>query len=76
MFFKEESKGLKPAFFEFVRKCFKHKRKLLINSLKASYNLPFIESLFEKAKLEKSVRAEEVPPEKFLEMFYIVEGKE
>ena len=75
LFFKEEFKTIKPAFFEFVRTCFRHKRKLLLNSLKSSYKIPLIEYLFEKAGLEKGIRAEEIPPDKFLEMFHIIEGK-
>lgn len=72
--FREESKKISPNFFSFVRSCFKHRRKLLLNSLRSSYRPCIIESLFEKMKLEKSVRAEELPPERFVEMFSLIES--
>jgi 16S rRNA (adenine1518-N6/adenine1519-N6)-dimethyltransferase len=75
LFFKEESKSVSLPFFKFVRRCFRHKRKFLLNSLKSSYPMPLIESLFAKANLERRVRAEEIPPDKFLEMFYIIGGE-
>lgn len=74
-FFKKKEKELDEDFFEFVRNCFRHKRKLLFNSLKSSYPLFQIESLFKKVGLERSVRAEEIPPDKFVEMFEAMKGK-
>ncbi|MCS7281433.1 MAG: 16S rRNA (adenine(1518)-N(6)/adenine(1519)-N(6))-dimethyltransferase RsmA [Desulfobacterota bacterium] len=74
MRFKKESQKIPEGFFQFVRNCFRHKRKLLWNSLRSAYDSSIVESLFEKARLERSVRAEELPPEKFLELFYIFNG--
>ncbi len=74
--FKESSRRIPPDFFTFVKNCFRQKRKLLFNSLKHSYSLYAIQSLFERAGLEKSVRAEEIPPEKFLDMFELIREME
>ncbi|MCX7856980.1 MAG: 16S rRNA (adenine(1518)-N(6)/adenine(1519)-N(6))-dimethyltransferase RsmA [Deltaproteobacteria bacterium] len=71
--FYEEYLTIPETFFQFVKNCFRHKRKLLFNSLKAVYSISTVEFLFEKAKLHKSVRAEEILPQKFLEMFYCIE---
>lgn len=75
MRFKEENLDLKKGFFDFVKNCFRYKRKVLINSLRDTYGQRFAQELLLKFNLPENVRAEELRPDLFLEMYrYFFEG--
>ena len=55
-------------YFDFLKNCFKEKRKTLRNNLK-DYDWNTIESILNKYKLNSMVRAEELSQEVFMEIF-------
>lgn len=57
----------KTKFFQFIRDCFKFKRKTLRNNLK-NYDLEKIEEILEKHHYSLSTRAEQLPLEIFVEI--------
>jgi 16S rRNA (adenine1518-N6/adenine1519-N6)-dimethyltransferase len=56
------------ALIDFIKVCFRYKRKYLRHSLQHSYNTDEIENLYRKMSFHESVRAEEIPPEQFVTM--------
>lgn len=69
MKFRKETLSVDKSFIDFVKTCFRFKRKILLNSLKGTYGQGIAEKLLSKFKLPNNVRAEEIPPQIFLEMY-------
>ena len=66
---KEEMNNIDTAnYFNFLKQCFKEKRKTLHNNLK-DYNWNTIKNILNKYNLNEMVRAEELSQEIFLEIF-------
>lgn len=64
-----ESIPLDQALINFVKSCFRYKRKYLRHSLQHSYNIGEIESVYHHMNFKGSVRAEEISPEGFVAMY-------
>ena len=62
----------KEAFYEFVRSCFKQRRKTLYNNLKENYEAERIEKAFQALSLSEGIRAQEIPAEEFIDIFRLV----
>lgn len=61
-------------FFEFVRAAFTQKRKTLANSFGGAFPKAQIQEAIEKLDWPTSVRAEELSPEQFLDLYNVVKG--
>lgn len=62
-----------PAdFFDFVRSAFTQKRKTLANSFGAGYNKKQVQAAIEALDWPTTIRAEELSPEKFLELYNVL----
>lgn len=67
-------KNITPQkFMKFIHICFSHRRKTLKNNLKG-VNLK-IEDLFDRINLNHMIRPEEVPIEKYIQLYKILEEK-
>jgi 16S rRNA (adenine1518-N6/adenine1519-N6)-dimethyltransferase len=58
-----------PTFIEFVKHCFRYKRKILRHSLQDVYDTGEIEGLYRVMNFPPSIRAEEIEPVQFLTMY-------
>lgn len=61
--------GQKEEFWSFLKQCFAHKRKKLLNCLAEAYPRERVEQELERLDLPLAVRAEELPLESFIELF-------
>jgi len=59
--FPEWSRDRTERFLEFVKRCFAHKRKSLLNNLAASAERDCVEAAMDQLELPTTVRAEQVP---------------
>jgi 16S rRNA (adenine1518-N6/adenine1519-N6)-dimethyltransferase len=71
--FKESEKQTDSALIEFIRNCFQNKRKHLRYPLAKQYSQEKIEHLYGRMGFPHSVRAEEIDPYKFKEMYRLLE---
>jgi 16S rRNA (adenine1518-N6/adenine1519-N6)-dimethyltransferase len=74
MVFKESEKETENGLIDFVRSCFQNKRKHMRYSLVRQYGREKIEYLYEKMGFPNSIRAEEVEPLTFKEMYRLLDG--
>lgn len=65
---KENIKDLNEDFFNFIKECFKEKRKTLKNNLR-NYNLEIIKNILIKNNLNSQARAEECSEEIFIQIY-------
>ena len=63
----------KHRYFQFLKLCFSHRRKKLLNNLKKSYPEIVIGNLFEDLHINRNFRAENISPDLFHKMFKILE---
>lgn len=66
--FRNES-NVDHSLVDFIKICFRHKRKYLRNSLVGPYAPEEIAGLYEALRLPEKVRAEEIEPAGFVEMY-------
>ena len=57
------------AFLAFVKLCFSHRRKFLLNQLKTIKEKKHTKDIFDKMNLSSSIRAEELSPGQFVTLF-------
>ncbi len=74
MVLKEEEYGTDDDLIEFVRACFQNKRKYLKYTLSKRIGEERLVALYEAMRLPHSVRAEEISPERFKEMYERLKG--
>ncbi len=60
---------LEPAYFQFVKKCFRFRRKILVNNLKDDYELASILKALDQLKLDQQIRAEALSTDEYLQLF-------
>ena len=60
------------GFFDFVRNAFTQKRKTLTNSFGRTYDKEKIQQAIELLDLPQTIRAEELSPERFLELYNVI----
>jgi len=72
--FKENEKETDDELIDFVRYCFQNKRKQLKHLLIKRYNEQNTEALYESMGFPYSIRAEEIEPFQFKEMYYFLKG--
>lgn len=65
---KKNNKALGNEYFEFLKECFKEKRKTLRNNIK-QYNVETLENILTKYHLTPLARAEECSEEVFIEIY-------
>ncbi|MBC7361812.1 MAG: ribosomal RNA small subunit methyltransferase A [Candidatus Aminicenantes bacterium] len=71
-FFPEIEEG---NFFEFLKACFRQRRKTLLRNLEGSgFNKDQIAAALQKLHLETKVRAEELEPEKLLAIYHLLKS--
>lgn len=71
-FFPEVEEG---NFFEFLKACFRQRRKTLLRNLEGSgFNKDQIAAALQKLHLETKVRAEELEPEKLLAIYHLLKS--
>ena len=61
--------GLINKFFDFVKFCFSHKRKTLMNNLCSKYEKSKVQNLLSELNLSQTVRPEEISIENFIKIF-------
>lgn len=69
MVFKDSARHIDNALMEFIRRCFENKRKYLKYALSKHYEEDKIAALYNQMGFSPSVRAEEIEPEQFVEMY-------
>ncbi|OPX95198.1 MAG: Ribosomal RNA small subunit methyltransferase A [Syntrophorhabdus sp. PtaB.Bin006] len=69
---KEEKKAVDRRLIEFIRICFRNRRKHLRYALSREYGADIVNGLYESMKFSPTVRAEELEPARFEEMFYFL----
>jgi 16S rRNA (adenine1518-N6/adenine1519-N6)-dimethyltransferase len=74
--FKEDEKETDDELIDFVRLCFQHKRKQLKHSLLKHHGEQNTEDLYEKMGFSYFIRAEEIEPYQFKEMYYFLKNVE
>ena len=72
---RKRDKEFEKGFFEFVKNCFRMRRKTLHNNLKDLYDGEMIERIYRECDLKSNVRAQELSLEDFLRMYNTVIGK-
>lgn len=65
---KKNPEDIPDSFWDFLKECFKHKRKTLKNNL-SNYDFNKVSSILNNRNISLNVRAEELPEEVFLEIF-------
>jgi len=73
--FKEDEAAIDEKLLEFVRLCFQHKRKYMKNSIIKHYEMDVIDALYRFMGFTGSIRAEEIEPQRFKEMYAFLESK-
>jgi len=58
-----------PGFYRFLRECFEHRRKTLMNNLERQYNTEELWKLFEIYGINPKIRAEQLKVEDFLSIY-------
>jgi 16S rRNA (adenine1518-N6/adenine1519-N6)-dimethyltransferase len=66
--FKKES-DVDPELIDFIKICFRHKRKYLRNSLLGPYTISEVDELYQVLELPPALRAEEIEPEGFVTLY-------
>ncbi|HBA55946.1 16S rRNA (adenine(1518)-N(6)/adenine(1519)-N(6))-dimethyltransferase RsmA [Syntrophorhabdus aromaticivorans] len=69
---KEGKRTTDGALIQFIRVCFRNRRKHLKYALSREYGVDIVNGLYEFMKFSPAVRAEELEPAKFEEMFYFL----
>lgn len=69
MIFKEDAFSIDSAMTGFIRHCFENKRKYLRNALLKHYSEEQITALYDAMGFAPSIRAEEIEPHTFVEMY-------
>ena len=72
---RERDREFEKGFFEFVKNCFRMRRKTLHNNLKDLYDNETIERIYSECDLKSNVRAQELSLEDFLRLYNTVIGK-
>ena len=62
-------------FFEFVKNCFRMRRKTLYNNLKELYEVNNIVNMFERLNISDNIRAQQLNIDDFINIFNILDGK-
>lgn len=70
--FKEDMKSPDREMIEFIKTCFRFKRKYLRHSLEGYYSTDVVKSLYANMGFSPSVRAEEIEPRAYERMFRFV----
>ena len=73
LFFKEMEEPTDNSLIDFVRTCFENKRKHLRYTLVKRYGQEKTARLYERMGFPHAVRAEEIEPDKFKEMYSLLE---
>ncbi|HQM76595.1 MAG TPA: 16S rRNA (adenine(1518)-N(6)/adenine(1519)-N(6))-dimethyltransferase RsmA [Syntrophorhabdaceae bacterium] len=74
--FKEDELKIDEDLVEFVRLCFKHKRKYMKNSLSYRYGADRIAILYKYMGFSANIRAEEIEPHGFKKMYMFMNSKQ
>ncbi|MCX5813257.1 MAG: 16S rRNA (adenine(1518)-N(6)/adenine(1519)-N(6))-dimethyltransferase RsmA [Proteobacteria bacterium] len=74
--FKENEKETDDELIDFIRNCFQNKRKQLKNSLIKRYGEQKTDALYESMGFPYYVRAEEIEPYQFKEIYYFLKDVE
>ncbi|NLC97054.1 MAG: 16S rRNA (adenine(1518)-N(6)/adenine(1519)-N(6))-dimethyltransferase RsmA [Erysipelotrichaceae bacterium] len=65
----------RKEFFEFIKGCFKQRRKTLHNNLKEFiFDKEIIDNIYLKGNIDKNIRAQQLSLEEFINIFKIYEG--
>ncbi|OPY71544.1 MAG: Ribosomal RNA small subunit methyltransferase A [Syntrophorhabdus sp. PtaU1.Bin050] len=72
IFPKEGKKAADRRLIEFIRICFRNRRKHLRYALSREYGADIVNGLYESMKFSPTVRAEELEPARFEKMFYFL----
>jgi len=71
----KDGEAADEGLIDFVKRCFRHKRKILRHALEDRYTSRQIEGLFRRMAFPAAVRAEEIEPAAFMEMHRFLEGE-
>ena len=69
MVFRDDTRYVDKALMGFIKRCFENKRKHLKHALSKYYAEELIAELYASMGFSPSVRAEEIEPETFVEMY-------
>ncbi|MCR4633399.1 MAG: 16S rRNA (adenine(1518)-N(6)/adenine(1519)-N(6))-dimethyltransferase RsmA [Erysipelotrichaceae bacterium] len=69
---RERDHEFEEGFFEFVKNCFRMRRKTLHNNLKDLYDEEKIHGIYEECGLKENVRAQELSLDDFLKIYEVV----
>ena len=69
---RERDYDFERGFFEFVKNCFRMRRKTLHNNLKDLYDKETIERVYEDCGLKEQVRAQELDLDAFLKIYEVI----
>lgn len=65
-------KDIEKGFFEFVKNCFRMRRKTLYNNLKDIYVQEKIENMYLVLNIDKNIRAQQLPLNEFINIYRIL----
>jgi 16S rRNA (adenine1518-N6/adenine1519-N6)-dimethyltransferase len=65
----KESSPIDQGLVDFIKTCFRYKRKYLRNSLVGPYPIGAVDALYRAMSFPETVRAEEIEPERFVAMY-------
>ena len=71
---RERNRVYEKGFFEFVKNCFRMRRKTLYNNLKDLYLQDTIETLYKEADLDKTIRAQQLDLDTFIRIYEIIQN--
>ncbi|MCX8110185.1 MAG: 16S rRNA (adenine(1518)-N(6)/adenine(1519)-N(6))-dimethyltransferase RsmA [Syntrophorhabdaceae bacterium] len=74
MVLKEDCGYITDGFIEFVKVCFENKRKYMKNTLIRHYGPEKVYELYKEIGLLHSIRAEEIEPERFIDIYRFFHG--
>lgn len=74
MIFKEDCGYMTDGFIKFVKVCFENKRKYMKNTLIRHYGPEKVYDLYGKMGLPYKIRAEQIEPERFIEIYRSLHG--
>ncbi len=60
------------GFFEFVKNCFRMRRKTLYNNLKGLYDDELIKKIFNTLNIKDNIRAQQLSLEEFIEIYRVI----
>ncbi len=72
--FKQSGVRPEPGLIDFIKTCFRYKRKYLRHSLEVAYDAARVQDLYSFMGFGPSTRAEEVDPEGFRKMYEFLKG--